>query len=107
MITPGKALNVRLPVDLFQRIDRVRRWLSLRLPGATRTDAVRMVIQRGLESLESEPVGPTPEDRAWMGADLSRLGEFEPYDFGGLDAGQLGTPVRHLPDGGIEVETGK
>ena len=104
MNTPRKALNVRLPVDQIQRIDQVRRWLSLRLPGATRTDAVCMVIQRGLESLESDPTGPTPEERAWMGTDLSRLGEFEPYDFGGADPDRLGTQVRHLPDGGLEVE---
>jgi hypothetical protein len=30
--------------------------------------------------------------------------QFEPYDFQGLDPDQLGTPVRHLPTGEIEIE---
>jgi hypothetical protein len=100
----SQALNVRLPDDLLQRVDRVRRWLSLRVPGATRTDAVRMVILKGLETLEAVTVDQVREDQAWMGSDLSRLGEFEPYDFGGLDPGKLGKPVRHLNNGAFVVE---
>ncbi len=100
----SQALNVRLPGDLLQRVDRVRQRLSMQIPGATRTDAVRMVIQKGLELLEADAEAMTPEDRAWLGSDLSRLGEFEPYDFGGLDPDALGTPVRHLPGGAFVVE---
>jgi len=66
-----------------------------------------MVLQKGLESLESATEGRMPEDRAWMGQDLSRLSEFEPYDFGGADPERLGQPVHRLPDGAFEVETGR
>ena len=103
----SQALNVRLPEDLLQRVDRVRQRLSMQVPGATRTDAVRMVIQKGLESLEADAKAMSPEDRSWLGSDLSRLGEFEPYDFGGLNPDDLGTPVRHLPGGAFLVEVGR
>jgi hypothetical protein len=103
----SQALNVRLSEDMLSRVERIRQRLSMQVPGATRTDAVRMVIQRGLETLESDTEGRTPEDLAWMGADLSRLGEFEPYDFGGVDPDELGTPVRHLPNGAFVVEAGR
>ena len=103
----SQALNVRLPEDLLQRVDRVRQRLSVQVPGATRTDAVRMVLQKGLESLEADAEAMSPEDRAWLGSDLSRLGEFEPYDFAGLDPDSLGLPVRHLPGGAFLVETGR
>lgn len=100
----SQALNIRLPEDLLQRIDRVRQWLAMQVPGATRTDAVRMVIQKGLEAMETDTDGMTPEDRVWMGSDLSRLGEFEPYDFGGFNPDEFGLPVRHLPNGAFVVE---
>jgi hypothetical protein len=101
------ALNVRLPDEMIQRVDRVRQWLAMQVPGATRTDAVRMVIQKGLEALETDAEGMAPEDRAWLGSDLSRLGEFEPYDFGGTNPDQLGMPVRHLHNGTFMVEAGR
>ena len=101
----SQALNVRLPKDLLLRVDRIRQRLSRQVPGATRTDAVRMLIQKGLESLEADAEAMSPEDRSWLGSDLSRLGEYEPYDFGGLDPYDLGTPVRHLPGGAFVVET--
>ncbi len=103
----SQALNVRLPEDMLLRVERIRQRLAMQVPGATRTDAVRMVIQKGLETLESDTEGMTVEDRAWMGADLSRLGEFEPYDFGGANPGELGTPVHHLPNGSFVVEAGR
>jgi predicted DNA-binding protein len=84
------AINVRLPDDLIRRVDRVRLWLATQVPGATRTDAVRMVIQKGLEAMEAHAEGMTPEDLAWLDADLSRLGEVEPYDFGEANPDQLG-----------------
>ncbi len=66
-----------------------------------------MLLVKGLESLEADPGGRTAEDRSWMRADLSRLGEFEPYDFGGQDPEALGVPVRHLPNGAFVVEGGR
>lgn len=104
MASATHALNVRLPEDLLRRVERIQQWLGKQMPGATRTDAVRMVLQKGLESLEADQEGLSMEDRAWMGADLSRLGDFEPYDFGGLDPDQLGTAVRHRPNGAFVVE---
>jgi hypothetical protein len=103
----SQALNVRLPRDLLRRVDRIRVRLANQVPRATRTDAVRMVIQKGLESLEADPQAMSPEDRAWLGSDISRLGEFEPYDFGGRDPDELGTAVRHLPGGVFVVKTGR
>jgi len=103
MGTPSHALNVRLPDDLLRRVERVQQWLSLQMPGATRTDAVRMVLAKGLESLEADVGRLTQEDRAWMRADLSRLGEFEPYDFGDQAPDALGAPVQHLPNGSFVV----
>ncbi|MBI3961843.1 MAG: helix-turn-helix transcriptional regulator [Deinococcus sp.] len=34
------------------------------------------------------------ETRAWHDADLSRLGEYEPYDWGDIDPETLGKPLR-------------
>jgi hypothetical protein len=99
----SQALNVRLPLDLLRRVDRIRQRLANHVPGATRTDAVRMVIQKGLESLEANTEAMSPEDRSWLGSDVSRLGEFEPYDFGGQDPDDLGAAVRHLPGGAFVV----
>ncbi len=96
MVANLQALNIRLPVDLIQQLDLVRQMLARRLPGATRTDAVRYVLQRGLDNFE--------EDKMWMDSDWSRLGEFEPYDFGGVDPMQLGKPVQHLRDGSLLTE---
>lgn len=91
-----QMLNVRLPGDLLQKLEQIRKRLSKQLPGATRTDAVRVVIQRGLESFE--------EDKTWMGLDLSRLSEFEPYDFGEVDPATLGTPVHYSSDGSFTAQ---
>ena len=46
------------------------------------------------------------EDRAWMGDDLSHLGEFEPYEW---EEGELeeGVPVRYEPGVGFVIEGGK
>ena len=43
--------------------------------------------------LEYEP-GAADDDRAWLDADLSRLGEIEPYDWGDEDPETLGEPLR-------------
>jgi hypothetical protein len=50
---------------------------------------------------------PTAEDRAWMDADLSRLGEFEPFDWG-EEGPPKGRPVIWDPAAGaFIVEGGK
>lgn len=40
-----------------------------------------------------EPAAPD-DDRAWLDADLSRLGEIEPYDWGDEDPESMGEPLR-------------
>jgi hypothetical protein len=52
------------------------------------------------------PEPMTAEDHAWLDADLSHLGEFEPYDWG--EAGPPpGQPLRYLPGVGIVVDGAK
>lgn len=46
---------------------------------------------------------PNAEDRAWMDADLSRLGEWEAYDWGGLNPLELGEPVHPVTQIAEEV----
>lgn len=46
---------------------------------------------------------PTPEDRSWLESDLSRLGEFEPFDWGPQGPPQ-GQRVRYEPGVGPVVE---
>jgi hypothetical protein len=49
------------------------------------------------------PEPMTDEDRAWLETDLSRLGDFEPYDWG--PAGPpVGQPTRYIPGIGLVVE---
>lgn len=47
--------------------------------------------------------GPDQEAQAWLGGDTSRLGEFEPYDWGGADPYTLGQPVRIGPTGEVLI----
>jgi DNA-binding XRE family transcriptional regulator len=49
------------------------------------------------------PEPMTPEDRAWLETDLSRLSDFEPYDWGpeGPPAGQ---PIRYVPGLGAVID---
>lgn len=107
MATRSHPLNVRLPDDMLRRVDRVRQWLARQVPGATRTDAVRMLLVMALDSIEQESGPLATEDRVWLAHDLSRLGEFEPYDFGDKNPDLLGRPVHHMPDGSFLVETNR
>ncbi len=54
------------------------------------------------------PQGPAApampaETQTWLDADLSRLGEVEPYDWGDADPTTLGEPVSHEPEKGWTV----
>jgi hypothetical protein len=44
-----------------------------------------------------------PEDQAWMDADLSRLGEFEPYEW---EEGEIkdGKPIEYVPGVGLVIK---
>jgi len=43
------------------------------------------------------------ETKAWLESDLSRLGEFEPYDWGDEDPETLGSPVEYVSGKGLLV----
>ena len=73
-------------------------------------------VLNGLESLSGRPVALTDvlevvdvpaevdaETRAWMDSDLSRLGEYEPYDWGDEDPNTVGQPVTIGPDGRVVI----
>lgn len=63
-------------------------------------------VKEWLEDVLRRELARTEEDIAWLESDLSRLGEFEPYEWA---EGELedGTPVRHEPGRGLWVEGGK
>jgi len=46
---------------------------------------------------------PDVQDRAWLEADLSRLGDFEPFQWGPGGPPQ-GRPVRFVPGQGLVIE---
>lgn len=52
------------------------------------------------------PSKPTVE-RDWLESDLSRLEEYEPYNWGSLDPLTLGKPLQYVPNIGLVVEGGK
>ncbi len=70
-----------------------------------RDEAALDLAERFMAGLLVQQTGgaPTAEDALWLGADLSRLGEIEPYDWGA--AGQpKGRPVRYVPNEGLFAE---
>lgn len=79
----------------FQDNESFQRWLS---------EAVFSMTYEGALTVEEEEQELLQrEDRAWMEGDLSRLGEFEPYEW---EEGELeqGRPVRYEPGVGIVIE---
>jgi hypothetical protein len=42
-------------------------------------------------------------EKAWMDADLSRLGEYEPYDWGDTDPESVGKPISYVAGQGFIV----
>ena len=59
-------------------------------------------VKEWLEGVLERELERTLEDIAWMEGDLSRLGEYEPYEWA---EGELEdeTPVRHEPGRGLRV----
>ena len=77
---------------------------------AAATDAVASVTSEPVtleDVLEVVSVAPTSdrdeEDRIWLETDASRLGEYEPYDWGDLDPFTAGEPVHVTGDGRVVV----
>jgi hypothetical protein len=58
-------------------------------------DAPESVIRETLNHVQQlkRTTEMDAEDRAWMDSDLSRLGKFEPYDWGELDPATAGHPI--------------
>jgi hypothetical protein len=69
---------------------------------ATRETLMQTQPEAKIKTLEMEL-----EDQAWMDADLSRLGEFEPYDWGDVDPKELGKPICYESGKGFVVVGGK
>lgn len=89
--------RVRLSVDVDPELRR-----RVRMAAASKDQSVK----EWLEDVLKRELKRTEEDTAWMESDLSRLGEFEPYEW---TEGELEdeTPVRYEPGRGLRIEGGK
>lgn len=84
--------RVRLSVDIDAELKR-----RIKLAAVNNDQSIRTWIEQALtEALERQ------EDQGWMESDLSRLGEFEPYEFQEGDL-ERGDPVEYVPGLGIVV----
>ena len=85
--------RVRLSVDVDPELRR-----RVRMAAASKDQSVK----EWLESVLERELKRTDEDIAWMEGDLSRLGEYEPYEWA---EGELEdeTPVRYEPGQGLRV----
>lgn len=91
----------RLDPALFERVQAAARARGISVQ-AFASEALANAVGGGEASPEGN--GLSAEDRAWLDPDLSRLSEFEAYDWGpeGVPAGQ---PIRFVPGRGFVVET--
>jgi predicted transcriptional regulator len=79
-------MRVRLSVDVEPELKR-----RLKVAAASRNVTVKTLIEQALDlALDAESPEDATPDRAWLESDLSRLGEYEPYDWqeGELDEGE-------------------
>jgi hypothetical protein len=85
--------RVRLTVDVDPELRR-----RVRMAAASKDQSVK----EWLEGVLERELKRTDEDIAWMEGDLSRLGEYEPYEWA---EGELEdeTPVRYVPGKGLRV----
>jgi hypothetical protein len=93
----AKELNIKVAWD-----EEAKEWVAI-------GEGISGLVAQGhtLEALFAKLSGKaarlealTPEDHAWMGADLSRMAEIEPYDWG--PGGEpVGLSVRWNPQQGI------
>jgi hypothetical protein len=89
--------RVRLSVDVDSELRR-----RVRIAAASKDQSVK----EWLEDVLERELKRTYEDIAWMESDLSRLGEYGPYEWA---EGELEdeTPVSYEPGRGLRVEGGK
>ena len=85
--------RVRLSVDVDPELRR-----RVRMAAASKDQSVK----EWLEEVLKRELRRTDEDIAWMESDLSRLGEYEPYEW---TEGELEdeSPVRYEPGRGLRV----
>jgi hypothetical protein len=88
-----RVTRVRLSVDVNPELRR-----RVRMAAASKDQSVK----EWLEGVLERELERTDEDIAWMEGDLSRLGEYEPYEWA---EGELEdeTPVRYEPGQGLRV----
>jgi hypothetical protein len=88
-----RVTRVRLSVDVDPELRR-----RVRMAAASKDQSVK----EWLEGVLERELERTDEDIAWMEGDLSRLGEYEPYEWA---EGELEdeTPVRYEPGQGLRV----
>jgi hypothetical protein len=88
-----RVTRVRLSVDVDPELRR-----RVRMAAASKDQSVK----EWLEGVLERELMRTDEDIAWMEGDLSRLGEYEPYEWA---EGELEdeTPVRYEPGQGLRV----
>lgn len=98
-------ISVLLPVE----IDSLVRSLPNRSEWLREAIAEKLEKEQRMQSkakaVEVETM--SQEDQDWLETDLSRLSEFEPYDWGDVDPTTLGKPVHYEPGIGFVVEGGK
>jgi hypothetical protein len=67
------------------------------------------IQEQYLTDAEGHKIAPekTADRDDWLDSDLSRLEDYEPYDWGEIDPLMLGKPVQYVSSIGLVVEGGK
>ena len=95
----------RLEPALYEAVRAAAQAAGLSVQSFAR-EALRAAVETAGAASQPAPdrrAEPTDEDRAWLEADLSRLGEFEPYEWGPSGPPQ-GRVVRFVPGQGLVIE---
>jgi predicted transcriptional regulator len=104
IVGPGDEEVAKAVVPVTWRLD-PELFARIQAAAASRGVSVQAfaseALERAVEGTTAE--APTAEDLAWLEADLSRLGEFEAYDWGPNGVPE-GRPVRYVPGKGLIIE---
>lgn len=88
----AKEQPERVPLDITAQVLQ-----GLRLLTGRHYEVADLLEYEAPESMDAET-------KAWMDSDLSRLGEYEPYDWGDTDPETLGKPIYYSPGKGFMVD---
>ena len=94
-----KPISVFLPKDvdaIVRSLPNRSHWLREAIMEKLNRDEITQPV------ITSEPDVTDPEDQAWMDADLSRLGEFEPYEWEPCEL-EGWNPVDYVPGKGMVI----